>query len=720
MNRWQIKKSLTAIAIIQVTLLVLIVLESLNFHIPILRQFIGFIYLTFIPGILILRILKLHYLDNIETILYSVGLSLTTLMFTGFFMNTVYPFFGVSKPLSEFSFIITLSILVFLLCILSYVRDRDFSNPTFINFENLSCPPALFLLLIPFLSIFGTYLFNFYNNNILLLVLLATVAMIVILIGFDILIPKNLYALTVFVISISLLYHRSLISTYLWGYDIHIEYYLANLVKINSFWDSGISHNYNAMLSVTMLGPVFSSICNLSIIWVFKIIYPLLFSLVPLGLYRVFQEVTDDKIAFLSSFFFMAVPTFYGSMIQLARQQIAELFLVLLILLMVDKGINKNKRSTLFLIFGFSLVVSHYGISYIYLFSLFSLYPILFLMENQLIQDIKDSLYRRFSNSKNNSLEERNITPRFILLFTIFTITWYMSFSGSSVFYAIIRIIDRIAINLFTQFLNLEATQGLKLILMELASPLHEVNRIFHLLSQFFIVIGVLAPSLNLINVNFGKEYKTFSLINSGFLFAAIAVPYFSISLQTARLYHITLFFLAPFCVIGGIVIFNIINGILGNKFGEKNMKDSLKLLSLFFAIFLLFTSGFFYEVTNDIPRSISLDKDMDFPRFNDKEVRAAKWLSDVKGSNLIFADFYGVQLINGFDFNQVKPFVAKKEKLSSGTYIYLRSLNLKGLIVEKNMAFRIYAELLDSAFYNQVIIKKNKIYDNGGSEIYR
>ena len=149
-------------------------------------------------------------------------------------------------------------------------------------------------------------------------------------------------------------------------------------------------------------------------------------------------------------------------------------------------------------------------------------------------------------------------------------------------------------------------------------------------------------------------------------------------------------------------------------------MKDSLKLLSLFFAIFLLFTSGFFYEVTNDIPRSISLDKDMDFPRFNDKEVRAAKWLSDVKGSNLIFADFYGVQLINGFDFNQVKPFVAKKEKLSSGTYIYLRSLNLKGLIVEKNMAFRIYAELLDSAFYNQVIIKKNKIYDNGGSEIYR
>jgi len=38
-------------------------LDVVGLQIPILRQLIGFIYLTFIPGIIILRILKLHKLE---------------------------------------------------------------------------------------------------------------------------------------------------------------------------------------------------------------------------------------------------------------------------------------------------------------------------------------------------------------------------------------------------------------------------------------------------------------------------------------------------------------------------------------------------------------------------------------------------------------------------------------------------------------------------------
>lgn len=116
------------------------------------------------------------------------------------------------------------------------------------------------------------------------MILIILLAIISLLIAFDKFIPKNLYPLAVFVIAISLLYHNSLISMYIWGWDTHHEYYLSNLVIANPLWVSTIPYAVNAMLSIVMFAPIVSSICNMSLTWVFKIIYPLLFSLVPLGL----------------------------------------------------------------------------------------------------------------------------------------------------------------------------------------------------------------------------------------------------------------------------------------------------------------------------------------------------------------------------------------------------------------------------------------------------
>ncbi|OYT53597.1 MAG: hypothetical protein B6U72_05205, partial [Candidatus Altiarchaeales archaeon ex4484_2] len=94
-NDWEIKKFFKIVLVIQLMMWGAIGLDAIGLQIPIIRQFIGFIYLAFIPGIILLRILRLHKLGNIETIVYAVGLSLATLMFTGFFMNMIYPFFGI-------------------------------------------------------------------------------------------------------------------------------------------------------------------------------------------------------------------------------------------------------------------------------------------------------------------------------------------------------------------------------------------------------------------------------------------------------------------------------------------------------------------------------------------------------------------------------------------------------------------------------------------------
>ena len=115
MNDWEFGKFLKVILAIQLAVGGVIGLDAIGLQIPILRQLIGFMYLTFVPGIIILRILKLHKLGNIETVLYTVGLSIATLMFMGLFMNTVYPFFGISRPISTIPLIITISVVVLIL-----------------------------------------------------------------------------------------------------------------------------------------------------------------------------------------------------------------------------------------------------------------------------------------------------------------------------------------------------------------------------------------------------------------------------------------------------------------------------------------------------------------------------------------------------------------------------------------------------------------------------
>ena len=384
MNDWVIEKFLKVVLAIQLAMWGAIGIDAIGLQIPIIGQLIGFIYLTFVPGIIILRILKLHKLSNIETLLYTVGLSIATLMFTGLFMNMIYPFFGILRPISTIPLIVTISTVVLVLCSISYIMNANFSDPSSIDVRDIVSPPALFLCLIPFLSIFGTYLVNFYHNDILLMFMVVMIALIALLIAFDIFIPKNLYPLAIFVAAISLLLHRSLISMYLTGADIHLEYYYYKLVELNGFWDSSIPTNYNSVLSSTIFPTIYSVLLNLEGTWVFKIIYPFYFALVPLGLYHIFKKQTNEKIAFFSVFYFISLFTFYTELPQLAKQQIAEIFYMLLILVMLNKEMDTFKRKALYIVFGIGIIMSHYGMTYLYmLFSLIAFFIIIYILKHK-------------------------------------------------------------------------------------------------------------------------------------------------------------------------------------------------------------------------------------------------------------------------------------------------------------------------------------------------
>ena len=596
---WEIKKCLRLALAILLAILGLVVLAALGLDIPILRQIVGFIFLTFIPGILILRILKIHNVGAIKSLLYSVGLSIAFVIFSALFANFVLPLIGVSKPISLLPITATLGIFTLILGVVAYKRDRDFAaEPKQFNIAKCFSPTYLFLLVLPLLAILGARLVNLYQNNFFLLCFVIAIGCVVVLAAFGRL-PRNAYPLAIVMIGFSLLLHVTLISNQLSGYDIHAEYYFQNLVAQNGYWDFTIPHNYNTSLSVVLLCPVYSCILNMDAIWVFKIIYPLIFCLVPLALFHIFREQIGNKRAFLSAFFFMSMMIFFTEMTALARQQIAELFFALLISLLIDRKLALNQRGTLVIIFAISLIVCHYALGYICMAFLVVGWGIWALIRSRAGRRAWGWLTHKFGGLP-QSLTSQGAFPHKIMalivgIYLVFALGWYGGIAQGTALATIKNIVHQYSPPAAELSYQGRASQAMLLwsgepsnpgpsessipgpgepdepsskpfdieereSLIEtalgldftLASPLGKTFRIFQYLTQLFIVIGFCRMIFKPKGFKFRAEFIALSIGAALILFACIVIPRFSIFFGVTRFYHIALFFLAPFCITGG------------------------------------------------------------------------------------------------------------------------------------------------------------------------
>ncbi|MGA7076478.1 MAG: hypothetical protein WBZ42_08055, partial [Halobacteriota archaeon] len=234
-NDWDFASFFVLIASLQALVWVLLGLDAVGLRVPILRELLVLIYLLFVPGILLLRILKVHELDSIEGLLYTVGLSVATVMLTGLFMNAAYLRF-IPRPISLLPFIATMTALVAVLLLLCYRRDRAFSRPTVIDVRLRSSPVPVALCLLPFMSVFGAYWFNLYGTSVGVIITLLSVAALILVCGFTSWVPRRYYGLAILVAAVALLLHNALISNFLWGNDIQGEYAVAQFVVSNGFW----------------------------------------------------------------------------------------------------------------------------------------------------------------------------------------------------------------------------------------------------------------------------------------------------------------------------------------------------------------------------------------------------------------------------------------------------------------------------------------------------
>lgn len=634
---------------IQLLLIESICFDQIGYSVPLIRQIVGFVYLTFIPGALIIQCFNLRDLGKIKYLLYSIGISISFVMFLGFITNSIYPLIGINNPISVYPLLLTINLFVLFLCTVSYKFNPhrpSFSRNLKVLANYLYSIPNLFLLLLPFIGIFGALTMYLFNNNILSLLLILFMTLVIYLIVDKKFIPSTSYPLAIFFMSIALLWNNSLISYELTGYDIFWEFFRQDSVIINSIWDYQISQNVNGMLSTVMLAPIYSLLLDLDSTWVFKIIYPIFFSLVPLSLFQIYREQTNDLLATLSTFFFMSLQVFFSEMIQLPRQQIAELFIVLSVLLFMDKNMNSAKKAILSVVFLFSIVVSHYGTSYLYLLYLCLTFLFLIVFQLPYVHNLytavicKKNIFVNCinipSNLRSNNIffDKCGISFNYVILFIIFCLGWYIYISSGSIFDSALQIMNHIYSSIMTDFFSLDSrdqqmVQALGLSSMRSVELTWKIALIFQYITQLFILIGMFRLFTDLKKTVFHIEFVFMSFASLVLIGLCVVLPNFSTALNMSRIYHLTLLFLSPFFFLGGSCFFSAIwIKVFHIKFANFNFDSFLKLTTVFVLIpYFLFTTGFVFDVTNSTTTSMSLSLyDQDSMFYTIPEIQATRW----------------------------------------------------------------------------------------------
>lgn len=683
-----------------------------------------------------------------------IGLSLSFTLFFGVILNFSLPLLGFTKPISLWpllsSFLIATSFLTLVACKFGKGFNIAFKDSKLIKNYLLNAH-VLLPILIPFLAILSTLIIFYYKNNYLILINYLLMAICVLIVVFKKNFSTKLYPLYLFSVSLGLLWTHSLISTDIIGGDIQLEYFALSNVIANSFWDPSIHTNLNAMLSITIMPPIYSIILGLSPVWVLKIIYSFVLSLVPLALFLMYRNFCSEKISFLASFFFISFPTFFFEIVGLSRQEIAEFFIAVSLLLIFSKSNDFVKKNIILLIFLFSIVVSHYTSAYLYLIIFGSYLILLFLIEKDTVNNWfkKLKIKLKYSGSTNFNV----ITVTYVLIFLTFSMGWYIYVSQSSSLESVVKIGDNIVTSLQSDFFSSYGRdpfvmQALGLGQMRSSEIEWQIARYIQYITQFLIIIGVYGL-LTRYRRYFNDSYLSLVLVNLFIILLSIILPNFASKINMTRIFHLCLFILSPFCILGGLMIFQFLSmisrkglNILTEKFltrissarifltgislTEKPLTGkSLKLLAVFVLIpYFLFSTGFIFEVTGATPTSMPLSLyKSDWPFHTEPEIQACNWLNGVTNNkDRVYADWYGGGFVSfkvpKLDVHQLTNDTTKIKENSivflrrwniENDTLYIPSLGKSGLTLD-------YVSTKEGNYF-EFLSSKNRIYDNGNAQ---
>ena len=444
-------------------------------------------------------------------------------------------------------------------------------------------------VILPCLGVLGGY----FINHILLLIVYVIVGLTVFVAHFRMRETFADWFFPIFLVSIDfcLLMSGALIPAYIPHSDMLGEFTLYLQTLQTGFWQSQTSLLYNSALSVTILPLVVSKVSSIDGSIVFRVIYPCVFAIVPLVLYRIYRKILSPTTSFISVFVFLSFPSSYFEMLSLGRQMIGELIMVLLLWIILTPRFRKSRAGAILVVLlTLGLAISHYSLAMIYLGVITFSY-------------ILSRAFTKFSNAANTNL---------LVLSIVTTAAWFLLAAGGIVLHTAISM-STVIFSSLADFFSPASRPG------ELYSALgtsevnysflHLTNRGIQYLVLLCIVIGFVVYARRK-NTQFGKEAMIPMMTAAMFLLlGAVALPFVGSTLKITRIYSISLLFLSPCFIFGANSITSVLSRVWVRVTRNRvRIKIRWVVPAAILFVYLIFSSGWVWAVTSDTPTSLVLD----------------------------------------------------------------------------------------------------------------
>lgn len=491
-------------------------------------------------------------------------------------------------------------------------------------------------------------------------------------------------SISVWIISISLLYQTTLSGDYLMGNDIHGEYYFANQILQSGRWNIDIKEEYNAAMGSSIIPASLSYALNIPLEWVFKGVLPLFFSIVPVALFRMTtkQKFLTDVEAFVGCVFFISVPTFFTEISSIGKEMIAEALMMLCLIFIVDRQV-KIKAWLRYVMGGLLMtttILCHYSTGIILSGYLIAMAVAMVIKRD----DIKLKWYipmiiiGLIAGSIYYTIVGKGVVIQAVVGNSIIQIE--RSLEGPLVVLtpenkAVVKASENVSKLTPLQSIvsKMERTTQAALALDFASTPIEgKIFRIIQVSTEILLILGAVWVIRNWRRI----DGRFLGLIISGCCIMAIViiVPGVSPILNATRFYHMALIGAWP-CII------------LSTRWlsSDKTKKVGTTILGIIICSYLLFTSGFIFEALKAkyisepwIPYSYGLsnartDVGGIFSK-DDDDIR--DWIG-ISHEKSIYSDQWGyVFLAEKIEENRIHQLPWNLEEVPKDAYIFLRQRN--------------------------------------------
>ncbi|EHR79132.1 hypothetical protein OCC_01344 [Thermococcus litoralis DSM 5473] len=172
----------------------------------------------------------------------------------------------------------------------------------------------------------------------------------------------------IYLFSAGMLLSYSLVGILNGSGDIYNAWYYSKLTLINGHWDPNrTTFSYNFVLPIVILMPILSMLSGMNLIYLLKIIPNLIFSLVPVILFKIYRMYLDRDIAFWSVLYIISFPAMWYMMPNVPRSEFAKFLLIItLYLILIKRNFQSLRFVLIYPLLAFSIVTSHYTTAAIY------------------------------------------------------------------------------------------------------------------------------------------------------------------------------------------------------------------------------------------------------------------------------------------------------------------------------------------------------------------